>query len=74
MMMMVMIIIIRRRRRGRILIIKTISHFMNYFGFDCSSRTLCIYIYIIFHSQLGWSGGAMVLGKLPVPGRPSYLE
>ena len=21
----------------------------------------------------GWLGGAMVLGKLPVPGRPSYL-
>ena len=21
--------------------------------------------------KLGWSGGAMVLGKLPVPGRPS---
>ena len=24
--------------------------------------------------SLGWSGGAMVLGKLPVPGRPTYLE
>ena len=23
---------------------------------------------------LGWSGGAMVLGKLPVPGRPTYLD
>ena len=22
----------------------------------------------------GWSGGAMVLGKLPVPGRPTYLN
>ena len=22
----------------------------------------------------GWSGGAMVLGKLPVPGRPTYLD
>ena len=22
----------------------------------------------------GWSGGAMVLGKLPMPGRPTYLE
>ena len=21
-----------------------------------------------------WSGGAMVLGKLPVPGRPTYLD
>ena len=25
------------------------------------------------HSQ-GWSGGAMVLGKPPVPGGPTYLE
>ena len=23
--------------------------------------------------QLGWSGGAMVLGKLPAPGRPTIL-
>ena len=22
----------------------------------------------------GWSGGAVVLGKLPVPGRPTYLD
>ena len=22
----------------------------------------------------GWLGGAMVLGKLPVPGRPTYLD
>ena len=22
----------------------------------------------------GWSGGAMVLGKLPVPGRRTYLD
>ena len=25
-------------------------------------------------SSWGWSGGAMVLGKLPVPGRPTYLD
>ena len=24
-----------------------------------------------FHKFRGWSGGAMVLGKLPVPGRPT---
>ena len=24
-----------------------------------------------FHGMRGWSGGAMVLGKLPVPGRPT---
>ena len=25
------------------------------------------------YQNLGWSGGAMVLGKLPVPGRPTIL-
>ena len=25
------------------------------------------------HFNWGWSGGAMVLGKLPVPGRPTIL-
>ena len=24
--------------------------------------------------QVGWSGGAMVLGKLPVPGRPTNFD
>ena len=24
-----------------------------------------------YDEELGWSGGAMVLGKLPVPGRPT---
>ena len=24
--------------------------------------------------SVGWSGGAMVLGKLPVPGRPTNLD
>ena len=28
----------------------------------------------VFYCQRGWSGGAMVQGKLPVPGRPTYLE
>ena len=26
---------------------------------------------INLHVKWGWSGGAMVLGKLPVPGRPT---
>ena len=26
------------------------------------------------HQVRGWSGGAMVLGKLPVPGRPTHLD
>ena len=28
----------------------------------------------LFHMRKGWSGGAMVLGKLPVPGRPTNLD
>ena len=27
-----------------------------------------------FTQYRGWSGGAMVLGKLPVLGRPTYLD
>ena len=27
-----------------------------------------------FKEIMGWSGGAMVLGKLPVPARPTYLD
>ena len=29
-----------------------------------------VFLYFVFK---GWSGGAMVLGKLPVPGRPTIL-
>ena len=29
---------------------------------------------ILHRRSRGWSGGAMVLGKLPVPGRPTSLE
>ena len=28
-------------------------------------------LFFIFFNKRGWSGGAMVLGKLPVPGRPT---
>ena len=31
-------------------------------------------IYKMQNFARGWSGGAMVLGKLPVPGRPTYFE
>ena len=27
-----------------------------------------------YNGKRGWSGGAMVLGKLPVPGRPTNLD
>ena len=28
---------------------------------------------MVLHPCRGWLGGAMVLGKLPVPGRPTFL-
>ena len=34
---------------------------------------LVIGAYLLLPSLRGWSGGAMVLGKLPVPGRPTIL-
>ena len=38
----------------------------------------CLDIFTLIYSfsplSRGWSGGAMVLGKLPVPGRPTYLD
>ena len=48
----------------------------------CISRILSVSDSLIFlpgnapyfRADVGWSGGAMVLGKLPVPGRPTYLE
>ena len=33
-----------------------------------------LHIGSILHLQGGWSGGAMVQGNLPVPGRPTYLD
>ena len=32
---------------------------------ECTNQRLCSW------GRRGWSGGAMVLGKLPVPGRPT---
>ena len=28
----------------------------------------------LYFTVRGWSGGAKVLGKLPVPGRPTYVD
>ena len=37
-------------------------------------RAECIlFLKNFLHQHGGWSGGAMVLGKLPVPGRPTIL-
>ena len=38
------------------------------------ARALKVYTSaLILCGNVGWSGGAMVLGKLPVPGRPQIL-
>ena len=39
-----------------------------------SKRTSCVLFFLFYVQSLGWSGGAMVLGKLPVPGRPTNLD
>ena len=41
----------------------------------CEILLTDIHVYLVTHAHShyrhrGWSGGAMVLGKLPVPGRP----
>ena len=39
---------------------------------DCGATAMLPYnIYSYSAYRWGWSGGAMVLGKLPVPGRPT---
>ena len=38
------------------------------------TKNKCLEIHADLYKQhRGWLGGAMVLGKLPVPGRPTYL-
>ena len=37
------------------------------------NHTFCVFVRIASARGGGWSGGAMVLGKLPVPGRPTIL-
>ena len=32
---------------------------------------VCVFLLYVHGRYPGWSGGAMVLGKLPVPGRPT---
>ena len=40
-------------------------------GKECNANGTFYHFQTIFQ---GWSGGAMVLGKLPVPGRPTNLD
>ena len=39
---------------------------------DCTSNN--VHLIMGWSGGRGWSGGAMVLGKLPVPGRPANLD
>ena len=47
--------------------------------FECIVFLLFFFIFYIYYNvtskySTGWSSGAMVLGKLPVPGRPTNLD
>ena len=41
---------------------------------DFISRNFSSKTSVTFSQYWGWSGGAKVLGKLPVPGRPTHLD
>ena len=41
---------------------------------DCSCSSVAGIHFNTLSLQLGWTGGAMVLGKLPVPGCPTNLD
>ena len=42
---------------------------------SCANRSVISYVKSLSQTCCGvWSGGAMVLGKLPVPGRPTSLN
>ena len=55
-----------------------LQRLLSFVGLLYSSRKVRSICLIILQTltlyQRGWSGGAMVLGKLPVPGRPSSLS
>ena len=64
-----------RRARKAASLFKIQTHGMK---FLCPTWALMINSYIFVTTVTlkwggGWSGGAMVLGKLPVPGRPTIL-
>ena len=40
-------------------------------GKEADGETRSVYNITYYRNIRGWSGGAMVLGKLPVPGRPT---
>ena len=41
-------------------------------GRPCQDLKKCVYFSTANQITKGWSGGAKVLGKLPVPGRPTF--
>ena len=47
----------------------TMNWFVGWFGLNGPLRQ-----YFSSYRAVGWSGGAKVLGKLPVPGRPTNLD
>ena len=50
----------------------SVSNLETHFGFDVIAWNARIFLSAnILQTMWGWSGGAMVLGKRPVPGRPT---
>ena len=44
------------------------------YNFTVNCNRIKVLVLRTFPYRQGWSGGAMVLGKLPVPGRPTNLD
>ena len=47
---------------------------VGWLGFNRPLRQYFNLYRAVSQRERGWSGGAMVLGELPVPGRPTYLD
>ena len=57
---------------------QTFAHFQEYAYYllpktQCG-RTMVLCYFLCWASCLGWSGGAMLLGKLPIPRHPTNLD
>ena len=50
------------------------AQFFIVLSFDLQVRPLPSSVTLTFNQLEGWLGGAMVLGKLPVPGRPTNFD
>ena len=58
---------------SRLMLYNSISSYLRFLTQVVSLILQITTIFRIACIHMGWLGGAMVLGKLPVPGRPSNL-